>query len=155
MALFLPQPRAAAAVTRQARRVIGGLVTSPILLPGPKKVEQAQYRSVKPRLFHVARAARPAESAVKPTLERPRRPAQSRDTGRLAASGLGPKPAWSERGPPPCYSVEEHRGIAQLTASRIFRTRTGEMAEWLKAHAWKACLGETLTWVRIPLSPPV
>jgi hypothetical protein len=28
------------------------------------------------------------------------------------------------------------------------------MAEWLKAHAWKACLGETLTWVRIPLSPP-
>ena len=26
----------------------------------------------------------------------------------------------------------------------------GEMAEWLKAHAWKACLGETLTWVRIP-----
>src|SRR3954451_5890651 len=32
---------------------------------------------------------------------------------------------------------------------------TGEMAEWLKAHAWKACLGETLTWVRIPLSPPL
>ena len=31
---------------------------------------------------------------------------------------------------------------------------SGEMAEWLKAHAWKACLGETLTWVRIPLSPP-
>src|SRR4029450_38682 len=30
----------------------------------------------------------------------------------------------------------------------------GEMTEWLKAHAWKACLGETLTWVRIPLSPP-
>ena len=30
----------------------------------------------------------------------------------------------------------------------------GEMAEWLKAHAWKVCLGETLTWVRIPLSPP-
>ena len=35
-----------------------------------------------------------------------------------------------------------------------FRTVAGEMAEWLKAHAWKACLGETLTWVRIPLSPP-
>ena len=28
------------------------------------------------------------------------------------------------------------------------------MAEWFKAHAWKACLGETLSWVRIPLSPP-
>ena len=31
----------------------------------------------------------------------------------------------------------------------------GEMAEWLKAHAWKACVGETLPWVRIPLSPPI
>src|SRR6185369_16226338 len=30
----------------------------------------------------------------------------------------------------------------------------GEMAEWLKEHAWKACLRETVTWVRIPLPPP-
>src|SRR5258708_4892016 len=30
----------------------------------------------------------------------------------------------------------------------------GEMAEWRKAHAWKACLLERVTWVRIPLSPP-
>ena len=30
----------------------------------------------------------------------------------------------------------------------------GEMAEWFKAHAWKACKGETLSWVRIPFSPP-
>ena len=28
------------------------------------------------------------------------------------------------------------------------------MAEWFKAHAWRACIGETLSWVRIPLSPP-
>ena len=33
--------------------------------------------------------------------------------------------------------------------------RCGEVAERLKAHAWKACLGETLTRVRIPPSPPV
>lgn len=31
----------------------------------------------------------------------------------------------------------------------------GEVAEWSMAHAWKACLRETVTWVRIPLSPPV
>ena len=31
----------------------------------------------------------------------------------------------------------------------------GEVAEWLKAHAWKACIGETLSWVRIPFSPPL
>ena len=28
------------------------------------------------------------------------------------------------------------------------------MAEWLKAHAWKVCLGLNLTWVRIPPPPP-
>ena len=34
------------------------------------------------------------------------------------------------------------------------RGASGEMAEWLKAHAWKACVRETVPWVRIPLSPP-
>lgn len=29
----------------------------------------------------------------------------------------------------------------------------GEMSEWLKEHAWKACVGVTLPRVRIPLSP--
>ena len=29
------------------------------------------------------------------------------------------------------------------------------MAEWLKAHAWKACKGAILSWVRIPFSPPL
>src|SRR5262245_36175056 len=28
------------------------------------------------------------------------------------------------------------------------------MSEWSIEHAWKACVGETLPWVRIPLSPP-
>src|SRR5262249_48988723 len=32
--------------------------------------------------------------------------------------------------------------------------RSGGMAEWLKAHAWKACIRETVSWVRIPLPPP-
>src|SRR5215212_5296616 len=31
----------------------------------------------------------------------------------------------------------------------------GELSEWLKEHAWKACVGETLPRVRIPLSPPI
>src|SRR5580692_10500492 len=43
---------------------------------------------------------------------------------------------------------------AMLPRAVPFTVFAGEMAEWLKAHAWKACLGETLTWVRIPLSPP-
>lgn len=31
----------------------------------------------------------------------------------------------------------------------------GEMTEWLKVHAWKACVRETVPRVRIPLSPPL
>lgn len=34
------------------------------------------------------------------------------------------------------------------------KAKDGEVAEWLKAHAWKVCLRETVTRVRIPLSPP-
>ena len=29
----------------------------------------------------------------------------------------------------------------------------GEVAEWLKAHAWKACIRVTVSGVRIPSSP--
>src|SRR3546814_233231 len=31
---------------------------------------------------------------------------------------------------------------------------SGGVAEWLKAHAWKVCRGESLSRVRIPLPPP-
>ena len=34
------------------------------------------------------------------------------------------------------------------------RKRCGEVAEWLKAHAWNACIRETVSRVRIPFSPP-
>ncbi len=32
---------------------------------------------------------------------------------------------------------------------------SGGVAEWLKAHAWKACRRETVSRVRIPLPPPI
>ncbi len=32
--------------------------------------------------------------------------------------------------------------------------RSGEVSERLKEHAWKACIRETVSWVRIPPSPP-
>ena len=31
----------------------------------------------------------------------------------------------------------------------------GGVAEWLKAHAWKACIRATVSRVRIPLPPPI
>ena len=30
---------------------------------------------------------------------------------------------------------------------------SGEVSEWLKEHAWKVCIRETVSGVRIPLSP--
>jgi hypothetical protein len=54
-----------------------------------------------------------------------------------------------------CNVVGPHANEGFIYLYNVFvPTCAGEMAEWLKAHAWKACLGETLTWVRIPLSPP-
>ena len=34
------------------------------------------------------------------------------------------------------------------------RSLFGEMSEWSKEHAWKVCIWETVSRVRIPLSPP-
>ena len=31
----------------------------------------------------------------------------------------------------------------------------GEVSEWLKEHAWKVCIGEILSRVRIPPSPQI
>ena len=31
----------------------------------------------------------------------------------------------------------------------------GEMSEWSKEHAWKACIRATVSGVQIPISPPV
>ena len=40
-----------------------------------------------------------------------------------------------------------------MKAIVVESVRFGEMSEWFKEHAWKACVGETPPWVRIPLSP--
>ena len=52
-------------------------------------------------------------------------------------------------------SAAKHGSHARmLSCESTNRFPSGEMAEWLKAHAWKACIGETLSRVRIPVSPP-
>ncbi len=52
-------------------------------------------------------------------------------------------------------SIETQHLALEKTRSHGHEGPKGEMAEWLKAHAWKACIRETVSWVRIPLSPPV
>ncbi len=39
-------------------------------------------------------------------------------------------------------------------AAAAINRRSGQVAEWLKAHAWNACIGASLSRVRIPLCPP-
>ena len=46
--------------------------------------------------------------------------------------------------------LQIHRRMIDLD----FVDLCGEMAEWLKALAWKACIPLPVSWVRIPLSPP-
>src|SRR5665647_1140382 len=53
----------------------------------------------------------------------------------------------------PKYRGSRPRSLAKV-AMALQERASGEMAEWLKAHAWKACVRETVPWVRIPLSPP-
>src|ERR1700757_945108 len=53
-----------------------------------------------------------------------------------------------------CYNKWVGTSACRSRASGLHQG-CGEMAEWLKAHAWKACIGETLSRVRIPVSPPV
>ena len=42
-----------------------------------------------------------------------------------------------------------------VTVRAPTQSRTGQMAEWSNAHAWKACVLEIAPRVRIPLCPPV
>ena len=54
----------------------------------------------------------------------------------------------------PVKEASSVRGVVLARHSDIKRSASGGMAEWLKAHAWKACIRETVSWVRIPLPPP-
>src|SRR5580658_2153245 len=49
---------------------------------------------------------------------------------------------------------QEKGACLRVAAGLLRKVRAGEMAERLKAHAWKACVRASVPWVRIPLSPP-
>ncbi len=41
-----------------------------------------------------------------------------------------------------------------ILAQRYAYPYQGQVSEWFKEHAWKACVLETVPWVRIPPCPP-
>ncbi len=97
--------------------------------------------------------------------QRPRGPACVRGAGsegRLLRVDREPRPRAETESPN--HSMLRRPGGGELsiialvlpasTVERAFRLR-GEVTEWSKVHAWKACVGATLPWVRIPPSPPL
>ena len=44
--------------------------------------------------------------------------------------------------------------LAPVDSATRFRQQNGEVSEWLKEHAWKVCIRESVSRVRTPLSPP-
>jgi hypothetical protein len=110
---------------------------------------------------HAGRAA-PAEASARyashalparavGTACRIRKPCRSRGLGTPTL----PEPrAWFVRILASPESHEESHRVVMRIIPTIVRHHAGGMAEWLKAHAWKACIRETVSWVRIPLPPP-
>ena len=54
-----------------------------------------------------------------------------------------------------CFNDSEINKYNDQSIKKLKPLIMGEVAEWLKAHAWKACIGQSLSWVRIPFSPPL
>ena len=54
----------------------------------------------------------------------------------------------------PWHSARLALGQPAAIFRRLLAATPGEVAEWFKAHAWNACIRETVSGVRIPLSPP-
>ena len=67
---------------------------------------------------------------------------------------MGTHPPLAERGG--LFYQPASRRIDRPTACESPRAMSwnGQVAEWSIAHAWKACVGESLPRVRIPLCPP-
>jgi hypothetical protein len=45
--------------------------------------------------------------------------------------------------------------VLEILVNSVRLCAVGGVAEWLKAHAWKACMRATVSRVRIPLPPPI
>lgn len=73
-----------------------------------------------------------------------------------ARCGRGASETWASFGDArPLPAARPWYIAAPSRAAGLSPRPWGEVAEWLKAHAWNACIGETLSRVRIPLSPPL
>ena len=137
----------------RARRTAPGLPRWSACHP-PRAPRRRRPRSRKPRVRetepdHDGRDSHRAGRAPPDfTTDRRRDCGLRRGENARRAVALRPSPMLDPRRAPPTRGrpVFRHRIDARASA--------GEVAEWLKAHAWKVCIRETVSRVRIPLSPP-
>ena len=106
------------------------------------------FHSARRFRIHAARCRRPAGPRRTAACARRRARIHHPDHGAGAAPAQGRderRPRLRARAPPP-----ERAAPASPDPARC----DGGVAEWLKAHAWKVCIRETVSRVRIPLPPP-
>ena len=144
-------PRAAAIVAEAARSA--QVQTTTIEVDGYADTSRA-LPGERGRLYNLRLSLRRAQSG-RVALVREGMPA-----GGSRCTGSGTRSRWSRRART-CASRRTAgwrsccgEGFSRRTVLGIGAS-AGEMAEWFKAHAWKACVRESVPWVRIPLSPPI
>ena len=114
------------------------------------QADKAEYKTDHASRPSRAPRERPFDYAGAPPRVQSRPRAASGAIAGAAVRGPGPEPRPECRRPPPArptLSLEKRPAAPKERPS-------GEVAEWLKAHAWKACVRESVPWVRIPPSPP-
>ena len=115
------------------------------LLPGRRRKLRGSERLPQPRAKcprYRIDVAHPVAKAVSFPLSCRARGAKSRLAGRLTRCYTGQVAA--------NQNCDLRLWLANAGAARGH----GEVSEWLKEHAWKACSRAIVTWVRIPPSPP-
>lgn len=98
---------------------------------------------------HGARFTRPHEADAGTVLRRRRRIANRHSIPQKRSGQSDKKPRIG-----PCGRLADRYSAASRCFGFGSSGASGEVAEWLKAHAWKVCRRETVSRVRIPLSPP-
>ncbi len=75
---------------------------------------------------------------------------------RRICSPRGEVPEWSNGAVSKTVDLSRVPGFESLPLRQFFviAIENGEVSEWPKEHAWKACVGATPPRVRIPPSPP-
>ena len=123
--------------------------------PATPSFRSRRQRAARPSPRRRNRAAARCSSAVRHGRGSSGRQRQGRDD-RACGAAAERRNAW--RGATPAANRPANDvigpGCQPADLDYIAPGDRGGMAEWLKALAWKACIRETVSWVRIPLPPP-